>query len=305
MSTKRLWKAVHGVLLLDKPEGLTSNAALQKVRRLFSAAKAGHTGTLDPMATGLLPICFGEATKFSADLLAADKTYEATLYLGKTTETGDREGRVTATASVCCDDAAITAALAGFLGVIAQVPPMYSALKHNGRPLYQLARAGREVERAPRPVHIHALQIMDWKSPELTLRIRCGKGTYIRVLAEEIGKTLGCGAHLTMLRRTAVGDLTLAQAHSLPELEALEESRRFPLLDPVDRLIATLPAVCLDETEARHFCHGNPVASPPSLTDKARVYARTPETQEPHLLGIGIVKADHRLWPYRLHVQPH
>ncbi|MDR3352724.1 MAG: tRNA pseudouridine(55) synthase TruB [Zoogloeaceae bacterium] len=299
MPPKRILKPVHGVLLLDKPEGLTSNDALQKARRLFSAARAGHTGTLDPMATGLLPLCFGEATKFSADLLEADKTYEATLCLGRTTETGDREGRVIATAPVRCDRAAITAALPGFLGTIAQVPPMYSALKHNGRPLYQLARQGQEVERPPRPVTIHALQFLDWQAPELTLRIRCGKGTYIRVLAEDIGKALGCGAHLTRLRRTEVGNLGLAEAHTLSELEALDEACRLALLAAVDCLISTLPVVCLDEAGARRFCHGNPVPSPSALRKgKARVYART--DAQPRLLGVGIVKADQQLWPERL-----
>jgi tRNA pseudouridine55 synthase len=212
---KRLWKPINGVLLLDKPGGMTSNAALQKARRLFAAARAGHTGTLDPMATGLLPVCFGEATKFSADLLEADKTYEAELCLGRTTDTGDREGRTTAALPVNCALADIEAALPRFTGDIQQVPPMYSALKREGRPLYELARQGLEVERPPRSITIHMLELLAWKSPRLTLRVTCSKGTYIRVLAEDLGKALGCGAHLTALRRVRVGSLDLADAHPL------------------------------------------------------------------------------------------
>jgi tRNA pseudouridine55 synthase len=296
---KRAWKKVDGVLLLDKPEGISSNAALQKARRLFSAARAGHTGTLDPLATGLLPLCFGDATKFSADLLEADKTYEATLGLGQTTDTGDREGAVTASLPVTCTLADITAALPCFLGEILQVPPMYSALKRDGRPLYELARQGKEVERAPRPVTIHALEMLAWDAaanpPRLALRVRCGKGTYIRVLAEDLGKVLGCGAHLTALRRIQVGPLVLADAHTLPALEAMPETDRVVCLNPVDSLLSTLPAAHLDAAETRRFAHGNPVAAPAGLAGEIRVY--DPETR---LLGLGQIKPDGQLWPRRL-----
>lgn len=224
MQVKKTWQRVDGVLLLDKPIGLTSNDALQKARRLFSAAKGGHTGTLDPLATGLLPLCFGEATKFSADLLDADKTYEAIIKLGVTTDSGDAEGQVISTATVNVSEADIVSVLPQFTGDIQQIPPMHSALKRNGRPLYELARQGIEVERAPRAVTIHAIDLLAFSGDTLTLRVACSKGTYIRVLAADIGAALGCGAHLIGLRRTVVGDLDLANAVTLAELEALDEN---------------------------------------------------------------------------------
>lgn len=294
MQFKRTWKQVDGVLLLDKSEGMTSNDALQKARRLFSAAKAGHTGTLDPMATGLLPLCFGEATKFSADLLDADKTYEAEVCLGVCTDTGDREGQVTATAPVNCSEADILAMLPRFSGPILQVPPMHSALKRDGRPLYELARQGVEVERQARPVTIHALELLACELPRFTLRVTCSKGTYIRVLAEDIGKALGCGAHLTALRRTQVGPLSLDNAFTLADLEAHTEATRPDCLGAVDSLLATLPAVHLDPAGQDRFSHGNPVPPPLGLIGAARVYG------EGRLLGMGEVKPDGRLWPRRL-----
>ena len=207
MQVKKTWKQVDGVLLLDKPLGLTSNDALQKVRRLFSAAKGGHTGTLDPLATGLLPLCFGEATKFSADLLDADKTYESVVKLGVTTDSGDAEGQVIANATVEVKKEQISEILPQFIGDIQQIPPMHSALKRDGRPLYELARKGIEVEREPRAVTIYGIDCLDFSGDLLTLRVACSKGTYIRVLAADIGLALGCGAHLAGLRRTVVGDL--------------------------------------------------------------------------------------------------
>jgi tRNA pseudouridine55 synthase len=297
VSQKRGWKAVNGVLLLNKPGEMTSNAALQKARRLFSAAKAGHTGTLDPMATGLLPLCFGEATKFSADLLEADKTYEAEICLGSTTDTGDREGETTATYPVDCVLSDIKAVLPRFMGDILQVPPMYSALKRNGRPLYELARQGLEVARQPRPVTISSLELLAWSSPRLTLRVTCGKGTYIRTLAEDLGKALGCGAHLGALIRTRVGTLALDDASSLADLEALDENGRLARLLAVDRLVATLPAACLDAASENRFTHGNPVDAPAGLTGEIRVYSAREKTR---LLGLGKIKADGKLWPRRL-----
>lgn len=268
---KRRWQRVDGVLLLDKPSGMSSNDALQKARRLFSAAKAGHTGTLDPLATGLLPLCFGEATKFSADLLDADKTYEATLCFGVRTNTGDAEGEVLATAPVRHGEADLVAVLARFRGTIDQVPPMYSALKRDGRPLYELARQGVEVERAPRRVTIHELELIAAGEATAMLRVRCSKGTYVRTLAEDIGAALGCGAHLTALRRTVVGDLTLAGAVTLEQIAAQEEGARAALLQPVDSLLQSLPAVELDASSAARFRHGNPV--PGSGEGLHRVYA--------------------------------
>jgi len=202
MQVKKTWKQVDGVLLLDKPIGLTSNDALQKARRLFSAAKGGHTGTLDPMATGLLPLCFGEATKFSADMLNADKTYEALVKFGVTTDSGDAEGNVIATATVNVEKDDIFRVLPQFTGDILQTPPMHSALKRDGRPLYELARQGIVVEREARAVTIHALDFLDFSGDVLSIRVACSKGTYIRVLASDIGNALGCGAHLIGLRRT-------------------------------------------------------------------------------------------------------
>jgi tRNA pseudouridine55 synthase len=213
---------IDGVVLLDKPEGLSSNAALQRARRCFSAAKAGHTGTLDPLATGLLPVCLGDATKFAQGLLDADKAYLATARLGIATDTGDREGRILAEAPVAATSEQVLAALATLTGTIEQVPPMYSALKHHGQPLYAIARAGGEVARAARTVHVHGLELVEWNSPLLTFRVRCSKGTYVRTLAEQIAAALGTVGHLVALRRTAVGPFDLgmsvdALVRGLPE----------------------------------------------------------------------------------------
>lgn len=289
---KKTWRQVDGVLLLDKPGGMTSNDALQKVRRLLSAAKGGHTGTLDPMATGLLPLCFGEATKFSADLLDADKTYETTLRLGVTTDTGDAEGQVTGTAAVDVPDVAILPVLARFTGDLLQTPPMHSALKRDGRPLYELARQGIEVERVPRPVTIHAIECLAFTGDTLSLRVRCSKGTYIRVLGEDIGRALGCGAHLIALRRTQVADLDIADAVPWATLEAALEPARW--LQPVDALLQSLPVHAVDAAESLRFTHGNPVAAPAAEGMLFRVYAGS------MLLGVGLVKPDGRLWPKRL-----
>ena len=294
MQVKKTWKQVDGVLLLDKPIGLTSNDALQKARRLFSAAKGGHTGTLDPLATGLLPLCFGEATKFSADLLDADKTYEAVVQLGVTTDSGDADGVVVATAAVNVSEADVLAVLPRFLGDIQQIPPMHSALKRNGRPLYELARKGIEVEREPRAVTIHGIDMLGLEGDTLTLRVSCSKGTYIRVLAADIGALLGCGAHLKGLRRTVVGDLDLRNSVTLAELEALDESARAGRLQPVDALVSSLPVVSVEGEAEQRFRHGNPVDLPAGLSGKIRVYAAG------YLIGIGEPGPDGRLWPKRL-----
>lgn len=291
---KKAWRQVDGVLLLDKPGGMTSNDALQKARRLFSAAKGGHTGTLDPLATGLLPLCFGEATKFSADLLDADKTYEATLRLGVTTDSGDSEGQVTATATVDVAESDILRVLPQFTGDILQVPPMHSALKRDGRPLYELARQGIEVERQPRPVTIHRIDLLAFAGDEVRLSVSCSKGTYIRVLAADIGAVLGCGAHLIALRRTRVGDLTLATAATLAELDAIPEGEREQRLQAVDALLQSLPRVDLDAAAENRFSHGNPVDLPAGLSGKIRVYGQG------RLLGVGEPGPESRLWPKRL-----
>ena len=251
---------VNGVLLLDKPVGVTSNRAVQMARRLLVAQKGGHTGTLDPMATGLLPVMLGEATKFSADLLEADKAYRATLQLGVTTTTGDAEGEVLERRPVALAPGDVERVLARFTGAIEQVPPMHSALKRDGRPLYELARAGVEVERAARPVTIHRLALVEQADDRLVLDVACSKGTYVRVLAEEIGAALGCGAHLAALRRTRVGPLTLEGAVDLAALEAMSLDARRACLRPVDDLLGTLPKLALEPALALRFLCGQRLA---------------------------------------------
>ncbi|AQG99054.1 tRNA pseudouridine(55) synthase TruB [Burkholderia sp. KK1] len=280
-------RALDGVLLLDKPLGLSSNDALIKAKRIYLAKKAGHTGTLDPLATGLLPLCFGEATKFSQDLLDADKTYEATMRLGIRTTTGDAEGEAIDTRDVACDEAAVIDAMTKFLGDIVQVPPMYSALKRDGKPLYEYARAGQTVEREGRPVTIHALQLIACALPLVTFRVTCSKGTYVRTLAEDIGEALGCGAHLTALRRTGVGALTLDQAVTLDDLANLSEADRDERLQPVDALLSTFPEIRLDDEAARRFLHGQrlrlaDVATTRIDEGRVRVYAQN----DGRLLGV-------------------
>lgn len=294
---------VHGVLLLDKPLGLSSNDALVRAKRLLRANKAGHTGTLDPLATGLLPLCFGEATKFSQDLLDADKEYVATLRLGQETTTGDAEGEVVKALPVTCDAAAVDMAVHAFLGPIEQVPPMYSALKKDGKPLYAYARAGEVVERVARAVTIHEIDILSCTVPQVTLRVLCSKGTYIRTLAEDIGRHLGCGAHLTALRRTRVGALSLDGALTLEQLGECDDLARPALLAPVDRLLGTLPEVRLDAEGARRFGHGQRLAlrdvlkggQPLSNGTLVRVY-RDPDAT---LLGVARIEAG-ALRPERL-----
>ncbi|MCC6193340.1 MAG: tRNA pseudouridine(55) synthase TruB [Burkholderiales bacterium] len=252
---------LDGVLLLDKPSGLTSNAALQKAKRLYRAQKAGHTGTLDPLASGLLPLCFGEATKFAQRLLDASKGYLATIRFGMTTTTGDAEGEVRERRTVALSRAEVEAALGRFVGKLEQVPPMHSALKVDGRPLYRYARAGEEVAREPRTVVVHALDLVDWALPDATVAVTCGKGTYVRVLAEDIGRTLGCGAHLAALRRTATGGFRLEEAVTLARLDAMSDAERDALLRPVASLVADLPRLALDESAARRFGQGQAVAA--------------------------------------------
>lgn len=249
-------RALHGVLLLDKPVGLSSNDALQKAKRLYRAEKAGHTGTLDPLASGLLPLCFGAATKFSQVSLDADKGYRATLRLGVTTTTADAEGEVLRTRPVMVTMASIEAACASFTGEIDQVPPMHSALKKDGKALYEYARAGVEVERAARRVRIHRIDIVDWHDDRLVLDVLCSKGTYVRTLAEDIGEALGCGAHLAALRRTASGGLSLGHAVRLEAIEALGEAERDALLLPADALLADWPQVRLNHDDAGRFLSG-------------------------------------------------
>ena len=249
-------RAVHGVLLLDKPVGLSSNDALQKAKRLYRAEKAGHTGTLDPLASGLLPLCFGAATKFSQVSLEADKAYRATLQLGVTTATGDAEGDVLERRPVNVDEAGLEAARRGLLGEIDQVPPMHSALKKDGRALYEYARAGLEVERQPRRVSIHRLDIVERHDDRLVIDVLCSKGTYVRTLAEDLGAALGCGAHLAALRRTGSGSLRVERAVTLEALAAMREAERDALLQRADALLAEWPEVRLNEDDAGRFLSG-------------------------------------------------
>ena len=249
-------RTVHGVLLLDKPLGWTSNDALQKAKGILRAQKGGHTGTLDPLATGLLPLCFGAATKFSQASLDADKRYTATLKLGQRTSTGDGEGDVVQTRDVQVDRAGIEAACARFTGSIDQLPPMHSALKHEGRALYDYARQGIEIARPTRRVTLHQIDILLWQDDTLVIDVRCSKGTYIRTLAEDIGEDLGCGAHLSALRRTGSGALDLTHAVTLESLQTLSEPERDALLLPPDVLVSAWPEVHLPDDEAGRFLCG-------------------------------------------------
>jgi tRNA pseudouridine55 synthase len=253
-------RRVNGVLFIDKPPGMTSNGVLGALKRFYNADKAGHTGTLDPFATGLLPVAMGEATKFSGHLLDADKTYLATMQLGITTTTGDPEGEVLAVRPVQADAAAIDAALGKFCGEIDQVPPMYSALKRDGKPLYEYARAGVTLERAARRVTIHSLELVMRQGDAVQFRVACSKGTYVRTLAEDIGNALGCGAHLIALRRERSGPFSLDGAVSLAQIESLAEADRDALLRPIDALIAHLPLVKVDNAQATRLRLGQRLA---------------------------------------------
>lgn len=293
---------INGVLLLDKPIGLSSNTALMQAKRLLNAKKAGHTGTLDPFASGLLPLCFGEATKFAHDLLDADKTYETVVHLGVCTDTGDTEGIVLKTQPVNLTLDQITAVLAQFRGDITQIPPMYSALKRDGKPLYEYARAGITLEREARNVIIHELTLLDYSAPWLRLRVTCSKGTYIRVLGEDIGHALGCGAHLNALRRTEVGDFKLDQAIALADLESLSPDRRRSALQPVDAMLSSLAAVQLPDDLASRFMHGQRLPLAEIQGEAVKTYGRVKvyRLNDEQLLGTGQVNENQILAPERL-----
>lgn len=303
---KKARLSINGVLLLDKPAGWSSNDALIKAKRLLNAIKAGHTGTLDPFATGLLPLCFGEATKFSADLLDADKTYQTVVHLGVVSNTGDTEGELIQTCEANVTVAQIRAVLEQFKGDILQVPPMYSALKRDGKPLYEYARQGVTLERDARPVTIHQLEFVKYEAPFLTLNVRCSKGTYIRVLGEDIGKALGCGAHLNALRRTQVGHLRLENTLTLDQLIAMSEERRYSLLAPVDALLSSFPEVVLSEELSRRFLQGQRISlakegvTHPSQLGRVRVYRIDNDTSIRQLLGSAQLQEFSVLAPERL-----
>ncbi len=296
MQFKRTKRNVNGVLLLDKPIGLSSNQALQKAKWLYQAAKAGHTGTLDPLATGLLPLCFGEATKFAHYLTDADKTYVATLKLGVTTNTGDAEGEVLTTQAVNVNRKQFEQACQLFIGEISQVPPMFSALKHEGKAMYEYARAGIEIERKARLITIHHIAVDDFKQDEAIITVTCTKGTYIRTLAEDIGKQLACGAHLIGLRRTASANYKITQTITLEQLVGMTLQQREAALLPEDTAVLHLPAITFDEDSIFYLQQGQAVwksgVVPKGLL---RLYS------EPQVfLGLGELSSDGKIAPKRL-----
>jgi len=297
---KRIRRSVSGIILLDKPRGFTSNAALQKVRWLLNAEKAGHTGSLDPLATGVLPLCFGEATKFSQYLLDADKAYETVAQLGVTTSTADAEGDVLERRPVALSAADIEAVLPRFRGDIQQVPPMHSALKRDGQPLYKLARAGEVVEREARSVTITRLELLEVIGDRVRLAVSCSKGTYIRTLVEDIGRALGCGAHVAELRRTQAGPFVLADTVSLEALEQAHGEGGSEALDrflkPVDCGLQHWPLLSFSEHSAYYWLHGQPVRVPDAPAfGMVRV-----QDQNGRFIGIGEVSDDGRVAPRRL-----
>jgi tRNA pseudouridine55 synthase len=293
---KRQKKNINGILLLDKPLGFSSNQALQKIKWLLKAAKAGHTGTLDPLASGLLPLCFGEATKFAHYLTDADKTYIATIKLGITTTTGDAEGAVLSTQPVNVNQAEFKKTSQQFLGEISQVPPMYSALKFEGKALYEYARAGVEIERQSRLVTIHSIEVNSFSSDVAVITVTCSKGTYIRTLAEDIGKQLGCGAHLIGLRRTATANYDISQAITIEQFEAMSDEQRLAVLAPADAAVLHLPAITLDDDSVFYLLQGQSVWRSGFIpAGLLRLYS-----EQPVFLGLGELQPDGKIAPKRL-----
>lgn len=290
-------RPLHGLLLLDKVMGATSQTAVSRVKRSLGVRKAGHTGTLDPLATGLLPICVGEATKFSHLLLEAEKSYEATIRLGITTTTGDLEGKTVSVSPVDVDRPRVQDVLARFVGDLDQVPPMFSALKHQGRRLYELARQGITVPRATRRIHVQELALVELDGTTLRVKVTCGKGTYVRVLAEDIGNALGCGASLAALRRTAVGLFQVADAISLDQLEQLPAAAREACLLCPDAPLAGLPRVDVDAEQAHGLAQGRPFqANPRGACGMVRLY----EGASGRFLGVGMRGLGGMIAPRRL-----
>jgi tRNA pseudouridine55 synthase len=292
---------INGILLLDKPTNMTSNGALQRVKRLFTAKKAGHTGSLDPIATGMLPLCFGEATKFSQYLLDSDKTYYVTAKLGVTTTTGDSEGSVVATTPVENVTAErISNVMQRFIGDSQQIPPMFSAIKHEGKPLYELARKGIEIERKPRAIHIFSLVLDAINGDEMTFTVHCSKGTYVRTLVEDICRELDCGAHVIALRRVYVSPYRHISMVTLAELEAMAQNNGFQQLTscllPVESSVEAYPAITLSTASAFYMRTGQPVrANFPSGATLVRLLA-----EDGKFIGMGEVMSDGRVKPHRL-----
>ncbi len=296
MQVKRIKRQVSGVLLLDKPHGISSNAALQQAKRLYQAAKAGHTGNLDPIATGLLPVCFGEATKFSQFLLDANKTYQAVFTLGQTTNTGDAEGEVLTRRPVDVARDRVEAVLKQFVGTIEQVPPMHSAIKFQGRALYTYARAGMEIEREARKVNIYSLSLDGFEGDTVRVTVECSKGTYIRVLAEDVGQALGCGAFMQALRRIRIGGFDIGQAATLPQLEAMGLADRDGALLPPDCLVENMPRIELDADSAYYVRRGQSVWLP---KQKAGGLVRLYDEKQ-MFMGLGQIGDDGKVAPKRL-----
>lgn len=296
MQYKRPKKQINGIFLLDKPHGFSSNQALQKIKWLLQAAKAGHTGTLDPLATGLLPLCFGEATKFAHYLTDADKTYVATVKLGITTATGDAEGEVLSTSPVNVSRIDFEKVCQQFVGEISQTPPMYSALKFEGKSLYEYARAGVEIERQARPVTIYSIDVNSFAGDVATITVTCSKGTYIRTLAEDIGKQLGCGAHLIGLRRTATANYKISQAVTLEQFEAMSNEERLAALAPPDSAVQYLPAIVLNNDSSFYLLQGQAVwRSGVIPSGLLRLY-----NEQQVFLGLGELQDDGKIAPKRL-----
>ena len=292
---------IHGVFLLDKPQGMSSNDIMQKVKRIFQANKAGHTGALDPLATGMLPICLGEATKFSQFLLDADKRYLVTAKLGERTDTSDAEGQIVETRDVNVKTPEILTALEQLHGDILQVPTMFSALKHNGKPLYEYARQGITVEREARPITIFELNFIEYNAPYLTLEVHCSKGTYIRTLVDDLGEALGCGAHVTMLRRTAVADYPTEKMLDWHTLQSLAEQQDLSSLDalllPMDTAVAKLPALTLNESQTQGIGFGQRIKfdNPNRLQGQVRLFSH-----ENRFLGVAVIDENNVIRPQRL-----
>lgn len=293
---KRVKRVISGVLLLDKAYGISSNTALQQVKRLFQAEKAGHTGNLDPIATGLLPVCFGEATKFSQYLLDANKAYLAVFKLGANTTTGDIEGEIIRRRPVDVTQAQVEQVLRQYVGCIEQTPPMYSALKYQGKALYVYARAGMEIERQPRNITIFSLELEAFSGDELNVRVSCSKGTYIRVLSEDIGESLGCGAHMIALRRIETGGFGISQALTLEQLEQMTQEQRDARLLPADCLLDGVPKVVLDSDSAYYVQQGQAVwQAKQTLKGMVSMYGPGPV-----FLGLGEITNDGKIAPRRL-----
>ncbi|AIR64031.1 tRNA pseudouridine(55) synthase TruB [Cedecea neteri] len=307
---RRRGRDIHGVLLLDKPQGLSSNDALQKVKRLYNANRAGHTGALDPLATGMLPICLGEATKFSQYLLDSDKRYRVIAKLGQRTDTSDADGIVVQERPISFSAEQLAAALESFRGDTEQVPSMYSALKHQGKPLYEYARAGIEVEREARPITVYELLFIRHEGDELELEVHCSKGTYIRTIVDDLGEKLGCGAHVIFLRRLAVSKYPIERMVTLEQLNDLvEQAHRQerepadlldPLLMPMDSPASDFPLVNLLPEVAVYFKNGNPVRV---AGVQAEGLVRVTEGEEKKFIGMGEIDGEGRVAPRRLVVE--